>query len=95
MSPVPRFSLPRLSSRRRPLYLLGAAFAAVLLLAGYAVTTANAATTLLSQGQPTTASSTENAGTAAGLAVDGNAGTRWSSAFSDPQWIQVDLGAPT
>ena len=23
---------------------------------------------------------------------DGNAGTRWSSAFSDPQWIQVDLG---
>ena len=26
-------------------------------------------------------------------AVDGNAGTRWSSAFSDPQWLQVDLGA--
>ncbi len=26
-------------------------------------------------------------------AVDGNTGTRWSSAFSDPQWIQVDLGA--
>jgi hypothetical protein len=26
-------------------------------------------------------------------AVDGNAGTRWSSAFSDPQWISVDLGA--
>jgi uncharacterized protein YndB with AHSA1/START domain len=25
--------------------------------------------------------------------VDGNTGTRWSSAFSDPQWIQVDLGA--
>jgi hypothetical protein len=24
--------------------------------------------------------------------VDGNAGTRWSSAASDPQWIQVDLG---
>ena len=26
-------------------------------------------------------------------AVDGNTGTRWSSAFSDPQWLQVDLGA--
>ncbi len=44
-------------------------------------------------GHPTTASSQENAGTAAGNAVDGNTGTRWSSAFSDPQWLQVDLGA--
>jgi hypothetical protein len=35
----------------------------------------------------------ENAGTAAPKATDGDAGTRWSSAFSDPQWIQVDLGA--
>ena len=26
-------------------------------------------------------------------AVDGNTGTRWSSAFADPQWIQVDLGS--
>jgi beta-glucosidase len=43
--------------------------------------------------QPATASSTENAGTPAGNAVDGNAGTRWSSAFSDPQWLQVDLGS--
>ncbi|QJD88374.1 discoidin domain-containing protein [Cohnella herbarum] len=25
-------------------------------------------------------------------AVDGNSGTRWESAFSDPQWISVDLG---
>jgi beta-glucanase (GH16 family) len=49
--------------------------------------------TLLSQGHPTTASSTENAGTPASAATDGNTGTRWSSAFSDPQWIQVDLGA--
>ncbi|MFC6080484.1 galactose-binding domain-containing protein [Sphaerisporangium aureirubrum] len=48
---------------------------------------------LLSQGRPATASSAENAGTAASAAVDGNTGTRWSSAFSDPQWIQVDLGA--
>jgi hypothetical protein len=40
-----------------------------------------------------TASSTENAGTPAASAVDGNTGTRWSSAFSDPQWLQVDLGS--
>jgi chitodextrinase len=49
--------------------------------------------TLLSQGHPTTASSTENASFPAANATDGNTGTRWSSAFSDPQWIQVDLGA--
>jgi beta-glucosidase len=40
-----------------------------------------------------TASSVENAGSPASAAVDGNAGTRWSSAASDPQWLQVDLGA--
>jgi F5/8 type C domain/Beta-1,3-glucanase len=45
------------------------------------------------QGRPATASSAENAGSAASAAVDGDTGTRWSSAFSDPQWIQVDLGA--
>src|SRR3569833_3104148 len=54
-----------------------------------------AADTLLSQGRPATASSSENAGTAAGNAVDGDTGTRWSSAFSDPQWLQVDLGSST
>jgi hypothetical protein len=46
------------------------------------------------QGHTATASSTENATFPASAAVDGNTGTRWSSAFSDPQWIQVDLGAP-
>jgi hypothetical protein len=49
--------------------------------------------TLLSQGKTATSSSTENAGFVAANAVDGNTGTRWSSAFSDPQWLQVDLGA--
>jgi hypothetical protein len=49
--------------------------------------------TLLSQGHPATASSTENGSFTAPNAVDGNTGTRWSSAFSDPQWLQVDLGA--
>ena len=51
--------------------------------------TANAA-----QGRPASASSTENAAAnPAGAAVDGDAGTRWASQFSDPQWIQVDLGS--
>jgi hypothetical protein len=54
---------------------------------------ASAAGTLLSQGRPATASSTENATFPAGAAVDGNTGTRWASAFADPQWVQVDLGA--
>ena len=48
---------------------------------------------LLSQGQPATASSVQDAGYPASNAVDGNLSTRWSSAFSDPQWLQVDLGA--
>jgi hypothetical protein len=47
----------------------------------------------LALNKPATASSVENAGSPASAAVDGNAGTRWSSAFSDPQWIYVDLGA--
>ena len=38
-------------------------------------------------------SSVENAGYPGTNAVDGNTGTRWSSAFSDPQWIYVDLQA--
>ncbi|MGV9273863.1 discoidin domain-containing protein [Streptomyces griseosporeus] len=54
---------------------------------------AHAAETLLSQGRPVAASSTEEPFSAQG-AVDGNPSTRWSSAFSDPQWIRVDLGAP-
>src|SRR5205085_2534021 len=44
-------------------------------------------------GKTATASSTENAGTPASAAVDGNTSTRWSSAASDPQWLQVDLGS--
>jgi hypothetical protein len=47
----------------------------------------------VAQGKPTTSSSNESAAFTPNLAVDGNGGTRWSSAFSDPQWIRVDLGA--
>jgi len=48
--------------------------------------------TNIAQGKPTTASSTENSTFPASNATDGNSSTRWSSAFSDPQWLQVDLG---
>jgi fibronectin type 3 domain-containing protein len=48
---------------------------------------------LLSQGKTATASSVQNAGYPASNAVDGSLTTRWSSAFSDPQWLEVDLGA--
>ncbi|MEV5708975.1 discoidin domain-containing protein [Actinoallomurus sp. NPDC052274] len=50
-------------------------------------------TTNLAQGRTATASSAESVAFPAPNAVDGNLGTRWSSAFSDPQWLQVDLGA--
>ncbi|TCO44184.1 beta-1,3-glucanase family protein [Actinocrispum wychmicini] len=53
---------------------------------------AYAADPLISQGKSTTSSSAENATFGPSNAVDGNTGTRWSSSFSDPQWIQVDLG---
>ncbi|WP_432824936.1 galactose-binding domain-containing protein [Dactylosporangium sp. CA-092794] len=51
--------------------------------------------TNVAQGKTATASSAEAAGNAANYAFDGDPGTRWSSQFSDPQWIQVDLGATT
>jgi hypothetical protein len=51
------------------------------------------ASVLLSQDHPATASSLEGAHWAASNAVDGNLRTRWSSAWSDPQWLEVDLGA--
>jgi beta-glucosidase len=40
-------------------------------------------------------SSIEKSGLEGELAVDGNSGTRWSSQFSDPQWLQIDFGAVT
>ncbi|WNV85942.1 discoidin domain-containing protein [Umezawaea sp. Da 62-37] len=60
-----------------------------------ATTPAVAADVVVSQNKPVTASSSESAGTAAGAAVDGNDGTRWSSAFAAEQWFQVDLGSAT
>lgn len=49
--------------------------------------------TNIAQGRTATASSVESAAFPASSAVDGNLGTRWSSGFSDPQWLQVDLGS--
>ena len=83
--------------RRRPMLVTAVAVAAAVVLLGtyFAITTgqARAASTLLSQGRPATSSSNESATLGPANAVDGNTGTRWSSGFSDPQWIQVDLGA--
>ncbi|MEV6283693.1 discoidin domain-containing protein [Kribbella sp. NPDC051770] len=81
--------------RRRVRSLLAATVAASTLLLGNLVLQAAPAqaATLLSQGRPVTASSSEGAGTPAAAAVDGDLNTRWSSVFSDPQWLQVDLGS--
>ena len=49
----------------------------------------------LALGRPAAASSTEwnpFVSYAPGRAVDGNRSTRWSSNWSDPQWLRIDLG---
>src|SRR5437879_4417515 len=74
-------------SRRR-----GLLAALALVVAVVSPAPASAADPLISQGKATTSSSAENGTFGPANAVDGNAGTRWSSAFSDPQWIQIDLG---
>lgn len=43
--------------------------------------------------RPVTVSSTETTSFPGSYAVDGSGTTRWSSARSDPQWIQIDLGS--
>jgi hypothetical protein len=47
----------------------------------------------LAASKSATASSVDNDGNPARNAVDGDPGTRWSSAYADDQWIQVDLGS--
>jgi hypothetical protein len=54
---------------------------------------ATCGTTDAALNRPATASSTESTAFPAPSAVDGNSGTRWSSQFGDPQWLQVDLGS--
>ncbi|GII27046.1 galactose-binding domain-containing protein [Planotetraspora mira] len=61
---------------------------------GPGVSTPPTTTSDLAQGRPTATSSVEpNNGRVGSMAVDGNAATRWSSDYADPQWISVDLGA--
>ena len=55
--------------------------------------TSGVGTVNLALNKPAVASSTEKLTLPAAAAFDGNTTTRWSSAFSDPQWIYVDLGA--
>ncbi|MBM6404530.1 DUF1996 domain-containing protein [Phycicoccus sp. CSK15P-2] len=80
----------------RPRPLAAVALAGALVTAGVlAAPPAGAADSeLISQGHRAFSSSTEGAGTAARFAVDGDPSTRWSSEFSDEQWLRVDLGAP-
>jgi hypothetical protein len=99
--------IPHTETWRRSRYrLLSTVIAALALIAAFAGSTvhgakigpasarnAAATATLLSQGKTATASSVENSSFPASAAVDGNTSTRWSSAFSDPQWLQVDLGS--
>ncbi|MGW1638503.1 discoidin domain-containing protein [Streptomyces lavendulae] len=47
----------------------------------------------LAAGRPATASSEETTGLTADLAFDNDGTTRWSSAYGDRQWVQVDLGS--
>ena len=85
-------ALRSFACRRILIVAVAAALAALTLTVGSA-SPVTAASTLLSQGKTATASSLENASFPASNAVDGNTGTRWSSAFSDPQWLEVDLGS--
>jgi hypothetical protein len=47
----------------------------------------------MGRGKPARATSTKFNGVEPYKAFDGNINTRWSSRFSDPQFIYVDLGA--
>ena len=62
--------------------------------AGAAVASSGCGTTDVALNQPTTSSSVESGQQfPASAATDGNTNTRWSSAWSDPQWLEVDLGS--
>jgi hypothetical protein len=49
----------------------------------------------LARGKTVAVSSQESSSYSSSYAVDGNSGTRWSSNYSDTQWIRIDLGAVT
>lgn len=84
----------RRESRRQVVVasLVGTAVVAAALAVGPTAPAA-AAESLLSQGKNTSASSSQGNDTPASGATDGNLGTRWSSKFTDNEWLQVNLGA--
>src|SRR6266545_773859 len=93
---------PALGRRARPsrqavtAVFTGLSLVLTALVAGLAAPNASAAscgTTNIALHQPTTASSQESASFPPANATDGNLNTRWSSQFSDPQWLKVDLGS--
>ncbi|MEV6634747.1 protein kinase [Actinoplanes sp. NPDC051470] len=53
----------------------------------------NTARRNLALNRPAFASSVESDHWSAGMAVDGDPATRWSSGFAEPEWLKVDLGA--
>jgi hypothetical protein len=67
--------------------------------ASFKVVPPTVAGTNVALNKTTTASSFQatdaNGSYGAGNATDGNLTTRWASAWSDPQWIEVDLGQTT
>ncbi|HJY99251.1 MAG TPA: beta-1,3-glucanase family protein, partial [Streptosporangiaceae bacterium] len=97
--------LPRTLSRRRrrsgasaisiiaSFFILAATCLSVSVISGPAARAATCGTTNIALHQPTTASSIQGPAWPASNATDGNLSTRWSSAFSDPQWLEVDLGS--
>jgi hypothetical protein len=97
-------SLPRMLTPRRrwfgvsPIrivasFLLAAACLSLTVISGHAAHAAGCGTTNVALHQPTTASSVQGPSWPASNATDGSLTTRWSSAFSDPQWLEVDLGS--
>ncbi|CAA9557325.1 MAG: CBM32, partial [uncultured Truepera sp.] len=56
-------------------------------------TAAVCGTTNIAQNKPSLSSSDETNTLVSSKAFDGDAGTRWSSAFTDQQWVQIDLGS--
>jgi hypothetical protein len=85
----------RLPQLNRPMRSVLVVILALLVASFVAVAPATiAAPGNLALNKPVTVSSSENAGAfPPAAAVDGNTGTRWSSGFSDAQWIQIDLGS--
>ncbi|MCX5064286.1 discoidin domain-containing protein [Micromonospora lupini] len=97
-------SVSRVSRTGRRRSALAAAVSGLAVIVTYALAVTTPSATAAAAGcgtanvalnRPAIASSVENSRLSAANAVDGSATTRWSSAFSDPQWLQVDLGAST